>query len=75
MAQRSVEILIGRLLTDEAFREAFFLNPAAALQMFGEAGHGLTPIETAALLATPPALWEEAAGEIDPRLQKTNLAN
>jgi hypothetical protein len=51
------------------------LNPATALQIFCEAGRNLTPLEFAALLATPPALWNEAADEIDPRLQKANLAN
>jgi len=74
MAQRSIEILIGRLVTDEAFREAFLKNPPSALQIFGEAGHELTPLEISALMAMPSEWWNEVAGEIDPRLQKANLA-
>lgn len=74
MAQRSIEILIGKLLTDEAFRMAFLMNPSTALQIFCEAGHELTPLEIAALIATPSELWNEVADEIDPRLQKAKLA-
>jgi hypothetical protein len=74
VAQRSIEVLIGRLLTDEAFRAAFLKNPSTALQIFREAGHELTPLEITALTAMPPALWNEVADEIDPRLQKANLA-
>ena len=73
MTQRSIEILIGRLLTDEAFREAFLKNASHALERFRETGHELTPLEISALLATPSELWSEASEEIDPRLQKANL--
>jgi len=73
VTQRSIEILIGRLLTDEAFREAFLNNPRGALQIFREAGHELTPLEVSAFLATPRDLWSEVAEEIDPRLQKADL--
>ena len=74
MAQRSIEILIGRLLTDEAFREAFLMNPSTPLQIFCKTGHELTPLEITALMATPSGLWNEVANKIDPRLQKANLA-
>ena len=73
VAQRSIEILIGRLLTDEAFRGAFLNNPWGTLQTFCEAGHELTPLEISAFLATPQDLWSELAEEIDPRLQKADL--
>ena len=74
VAQRSVEILVGKLLTDEAFREAFLMDPSPALQVFHEAGHELTKFEIAALLAAPAEFWKDVAREIDPRLQKANLA-
>lgn len=70
MAQRSIEMVIGRLLTDEAFREEFVKSPSSALQIFCEAGHELTPVEISALLAMPFDLWCEVAEAIDPRLQK-----
>jgi hypothetical protein len=74
VAQRSVEILVGKLLTDEAFREAFLMDPSPALQVFRDAGHELTKLEIAALLAAPAEFWKDVAKEIDPRLQKANLA-
>jgi len=73
VAHRSIEILIGRLLTDEAFREAFLKNASGTLQIFCEAGHELTLLEISAVLATPQDLWSDVAEEIDPRLQKANL--
>lgn len=73
MAQRSIEILVGRLLTDEAFRNAFLKNHSTVLAAFSEAGHELTSLEIAALMATPKRLWNEFACQIDPRLQKANL--
>ena len=74
MAHRSIEILIGRLLTDEAFREAFLENASRALQIFCETGHELTPLEISALLATRSNLWSVVAREIDPRLQNAKLS-
>ena len=73
MAQRSIEVLVGRLLTDEAFRNAFVKNHSTVLDAFSETGHELTSLEIAALLATPKRLWNEFARQIDPRLQKANL--
>ena len=73
MAQRSIEVFIGRLVTDEGFREAFLEDPQRAIRMFVETGPELTTVEVAALLATRGDFWERVADEVDPRLQKTNL--
>jgi hypothetical protein len=70
VARRSVEILIGRLITDEAFRSAFFADANVALAGFVESGHELTHLEMSALSATPFTVWERAAEAIDSRLQK-----
>ena len=74
MAQRSVEILIGRLVTDETFRAAFRQDATGTLTGFTESGYELTPLEIKALCATPGSVWERAAGHIDARLQKASLA-
>ena len=63
--QRSIEILIGRLTTDEAFRTTFRHEPFAAIGAFILAGHDLTGIETLAVTATPLELWEAVAEQID----------
>ena len=74
MAQRSIELLIGRLITDEAFRSAFRSDAKATLTEFVEAGYELTATEIAALCATPADVWERVAERIDWRLQKVSFA-
>jgi len=74
VAQRSIEILIGRLITDEAFRDAFLANRVLALQAFVESGHELTPVEVSAIHATPANLWRSVASQVDPRLQRAKLS-
>ncbi len=73
MAQRSIEILIGRLITDEAFRSAFRKDAGTTLTGFIESGYDLTLLEITALRATPARLWERVAEQIDPRLQKMSF--
>jgi hypothetical protein len=73
VAQRSVEVLIGRLITDEAFRFAFCRNATMTLTEFMESGHELTTVEIAALRTTPADIWKRIATHIDPRLQKVPL--
>ena len=73
MSQRSIEILIGRLITDEAFRCAYRGNAIATLTRFVESGYELTSVEIAALRATPADMWERVAEHIDPRLEKVSF--
>ncbi len=73
LAQRNVEVVIGRLVTDEAFRAMFLRDPAAALTQVIECGYELTSLEIAALTATDPCLWSRTAEQIDPRLQKVSF--
>jgi len=72
MSQRHIEILIGRLITDEAFRSAFCADAESTLTGFMDAGHELTSVERAAVRATPAELWEQVAARIDARLQKVS---
>jgi hypothetical protein len=73
VTQRSVEIVIGRLVTDEEFRDSFRRDPHLALALLLERGTHLTPAEIGALVAMEPAFWEQVAEQVDPRLQKVNL--
>ena len=73
--QRSIEILIGRLITDEDFRRSFMRDPRSTLERVAGLGLELSPCETLALMATDPALWDRVANEIDARLQKASLTN
>ena len=73
MTQRSIEIVIGRLLTDEEFREDFVKDPQKALRDLIDRGTHLTQSEMAALLSIDAELWLSGADRIDPRLQKASL--
>lgn len=74
MTQRSIEIVVGRLVTDEEFREAYLRNPPQMLTDLLERGLHLSYAEITALIATDPALWRIVAGQIDSRLRHRRLA-
>jgi hypothetical protein len=71
--QRHIELVIGRLVTDEDFRHAFQRDPQRALTDAEAWGLALTSVEIAALLATDRTLWERIAVELDSRLQKASF--
>jgi hypothetical protein len=75
VAHRVIEMLIGRLITDEDFRAEFLAQPEATLVMLCELGIELSRAEIAALLNTDPGLWARTAEALDPRLQKVSLLN
>jgi len=75
VSQRSIEILVGRLITDEAFRDAFVMDRSATLQQFQDQGHELTRVEIEAVLTVSPGWWRDIAADFDLRLQKANLAS
>lgn len=73
MSQKSVEIVIGRLATDEALRARFSEDPRSTLMHLQGAGLDLTAAEIEALRRTPLALWAYVAMCVHPRLQKIAL--
>ncbi len=73
MSQRTVEAVIGRLVTDEGFRRRFSEDPAAAIDDLVANGIALTPVERRALLEIDAAACEQFADRVDPRLQKVCL--
>jgi hypothetical protein len=75
VAHRVIEMLIGRLITDEDFRAEFLANPEGTLAMLCELGIELSRAEMAAILNTDPSLWARTAEALDPRLQKVSLLN
>lgn len=70
MSQRSVERVIGRLVTDEEYRRRFTEDPVAVLEEMCECGMELTVLEMRALASIDPALVARFADAIDPRIQK-----
>jgi hypothetical protein len=75
LAQRIIELLIGRLITDEDFRLEFLANPEGTLASLCESGLSLTRTEIAALVNTDPTVWARTAEALDPRLWKATLKN
>lgn len=73
MSQRSVEAVIGRLATDEAFRRRFHADRAAALDALAAEGLELTATERRALLDLDVTACERFADRLDPRIQKVCL--
>lgn len=65
MSQRAVESILGRLITDEEFREEFFREPLEACRMNG---WGVTPAELSALIGLDPGLLQGMAGSLDPKI-------
>lgn len=73
MSQKSVELAIGRLATDEEFRHRFEASREAALDELIAGGLPLTPVERRALLDLDLGACKRFATRLDPRLQKINM--
>lgn len=73
MSQRNVEILIGRLLTDEELRARFLQAPFDTLTALSEQGLELTRGEIDALVQTDVQLWGRVAAKLPSRLQRCSL--
>jgi hypothetical protein len=73
MSHRTVERVIGRLLTDEELRLDFMRAPGRTVADLCEQGWELSRFEIDALLATDVTLWSDAAARIDSRLQRCSL--
>ena len=73
MSHRNVEILIGRLLTDEDLRRRFTREPRTALDEFCQQGWELTACEIDALLSPDASIWADMARRIPSKLQRCSL--
>jgi hypothetical protein len=73
MSQKNVEIIVGKLATDEDFRRLFRSDPDRTVRDLIERGTELTRSEAAALVVTDTRAFERVAEALDPRLQKASL--
>lgn len=73
MSQRSVEILLGRLVTDEEVRHRFRVDPEQVFAAARAQGLELSAVEAEALGGLDAGALDRLAGALDPRLQKASL--
>jgi hypothetical protein len=73
MAHKTVQLIVGRILTDEEFRGDFLDRPIATLASLRDCGFELTNVEVDALAQTDRRLWQSGAEWIDPRIQRCRL--
>ena len=70
MSQRAVEQILGRLLTDEEFRDRFFEEPRCACYA---SGFELTPVELQALRQIPRTPLEALSRRLDDRIRRLHI--
>ena len=70
MSQRDVERTLGRLLTDQGFRDDFFLEPARACLVLGLQ---LAPQEVEALLRVPRSALASLGARLDDRICRLHI--
>ncbi|HKF42606.1 MAG TPA: Os1348 family NHLP clan protein [Thermoanaerobaculia bacterium] len=73
MTQKNVELVIGRLVTDEEFRRLFERDPAAALETLAVTGLELNRVERQELLSLDAEAFEVLAPTVSPRLQRVGF--
>jgi hypothetical protein len=73
MSHRTIERVIGRLLTDEDWRREFSYAPRQTLVALAEQGWELSRLEVDALIRTDVRVWSDAAARIDSQLQRCSL--
>jgi hypothetical protein len=73
MSHRTIERVIGRLLTDEEWRREFTYAPRQTLVALAEQGWELSRLEVDALIRTDVRVWSDAAARIDSQLQRCSL--
>lgn len=74
MTQKSVEIVIGKLASDEELRRRFRQDRSATLRALAqEQGLELTMVEVASLEGADADAFERLAEALDPRVQKACL--
>ena len=73
MSQKTVQLLIGQIVTDEELRRRFVRQPLETLTALRDQGIELTASEIEALVDTDKHFWNSAAARIHPRLQRCCL--
>ena len=73
MSQKTVQLVIGRLLTDEDLRLRFVERSLETLTELLAQGYELSIDEIDARVRSDPDVWPSMANRIHPRLQRCSL--
>jgi hypothetical protein len=73
MGQKTVQLIIGRILTDEELRARFVAQPDSTLAWLRDKGYDLTDSEMDAIARTDRRLWGAGSKWLDMRLQRCHL--
>ena len=73
MSQRHVELLIGRLLTDDDLRDEFTRAPFETLAGYCQQGWDRTRGEIDAFMHTDGRFWRSAAAQLPSRVRRSSL--
>jgi DNA-binding NarL/FixJ family response regulator len=73
MSQWGVQLVIGKLVADEDFRQRFEMRAHECLAKLCEQGIDLNDMEIAAFLETDQQLWSKMARQIDGRLRPNGV--
>jgi len=71
MSQRNVELLLGKILTDDRFRESFLPVGAGSFELASRFGLEFTAVERSTLAALRRRPLECAARTLDPRISRS----
>jgi hypothetical protein len=71
MSQKSIEQLLGRILTDEDFRRAFFPIRASSFELAAQHGFELTPVERSAIATLSRCRFDRLSRGLDPRITRS----
>lgn len=69
MSEKDVQFLIGRAVTDSAFRQLLFTDPKKAMQ-----GYELTEEEIESIKRIEQEQFEDIAGELDERISRAGFS-
>jgi len=73
MSQKTVQLLIGQICTDEELRHRFVRQPRETLMALRDQGVDLSTREIEALVETDRQVWDATAERIHPDLQRCSL--
>jgi hypothetical protein len=74
MSQRDVEKLLGKMLTDDLFRQSFFPVGRHSFELAAAHGLELTAVERSALSSLRSRAFECLARSLDPRISRSSAA-